>query len=351
MAAMRRNNKRNNEKKERVIMIASSVFVLSALTLTGIYMKTVNRESQDDGYKIDFTTLENNADDKFQEIAQNDQWGSDIGMNNPFEGDLNGIYDPQDDMDYMPMEEVGSGLVEIPGLTDGGIVQEELPSQGELILPKETIAPPAATQKPAADVPKQEAEVPKQEAEAPRQEAEVPKQAAEEPNQEAGQLAAAQMDEDQPENTQPAEGAAVVRTLNFAESEGLVRPVSGEVLMPYSMDGSIYFSTMRDYRYNPALMLEAETGTHILACAAGKVVNIFSNEEIGHAVTMDLGNGYLLTYGQLEGINVTLNSYVDRGDMIASVANPTKYYCVEGSNLYLAMTKDGQPMNPEPLFR
>lgn len=309
-------------------MIASSVFVLSALTLTGIYMKAVNREEQDDGYTIDFTALENNVDDKLNEIAQNSLEGDDIGLQNPFGGQLNAIFDPEDELDYMNMEEVGSGLVEIPGLTDGGQVQEDTPSQGGTVLPKETVAPPEATQKPAAS--------------------EEPKISEKQENE---QQENEQQEKEQPEKVQPTEGTVVARALNFTENEGLLRPVNGEILMPYSMDRSIYFSTMRDYRYNPALVLEAEAGTHISACAAGRVVNIFSNEEIGHAITMDLGNGYQITYGQLEGINVTLNSYVDKGDMIGSVAVPTKYYCVEGSNLYLAMTKNGQPVDPEPLFQ
>lgn len=329
---MRKNNKRNNAKKERVIMIASSVFVLSALTLTGIYMKAVNREAQDDGYTIDFTALEDNADDKLKEIAQNDQIGDGIVIQNPFGDDPDMLFNPETDLDYMPIEEAGSGLVEIPGLTDSGTVQEEIPSQEGILLPRETAAPPAATQKPVT------AEEPKQQ----EKTSEKPKKDQQEVDQQ---------EKTQQEKVKPTEGTVVARTLNFTENEGLLRPVNGDILMPYSMDSSIYFSTMRDYRYNPALVLEAETGTRISACAAGKVINIFSNEEIGHAITMDLGNGYQITYGQLDGISVTLNSYVNKGDMIASVAAPTKYYCVEGSNLYLEMTKDGKPVDPEPLFQ
>ena len=52
-------------------MIASSVFVLAALTMTGIYMKSNNTEEQGDGYTIDFTALEDNVEDKHEEIAQN----------------------------------------------------------------------------------------------------------------------------------------------------------------------------------------------------------------------------------------------------------------------------------------
>jgi len=52
-------------------MIASSVFVLAALTMTGLYMKDRNQEIKDDGYTLDFSALENNAEDKFDEIAEN----------------------------------------------------------------------------------------------------------------------------------------------------------------------------------------------------------------------------------------------------------------------------------------
>ena len=52
-------------------MLASSAFVLAALTMTGVYMKGQNVESRDDGYTLDFTALPNNADDKLQEITEN----------------------------------------------------------------------------------------------------------------------------------------------------------------------------------------------------------------------------------------------------------------------------------------
>ena len=94
-------------------MIASSVFVLSALTMTGIYMKSDQTEEQDDGYMLDFTALEEDVQDKAREIAQNSQIQDDltdeVGQQ---------IGNPEDDLDYLPME-AGSGLVTIPGLTDG----------------------------------------------------------------------------------------------------------------------------------------------------------------------------------------------------------------------------------------
>lgn len=292
-------------------MVVSSAFVLTALTLTGIYMKSDKVQQQDDGYTIDFTTLENNLENKFQEIAQNDQiWDYPGIENNPDMGDSlidDFVSFPEDgnELDSPPME-AGSGQVEIPGLTDG----ENLPE--DIVLPQVTKATPEPSKPEPETTP-----VPKTET----------------------------------EKKAPTAGTAVAKTLHFEAGNGLLRPVNGMTLIPYSMDSSIYFSTLDHYKYNPAMMLSVEAGTPVAACAEGKVVDIFQDAEIGQAVTMELGDGYRLTYGQLEDISVKLNSYVKEGDTIGLVAAPTKYFCLEGSNLYLALTMNGEPVNPEPLFR
>ena len=325
-AAMRK-NRRNNTKKERIIMIASSAFVLSALTMTGIYMKSNNAEKQDDGYMIDFTELENNVDDKLQEIAGNQ------GMDGNNQADTQDSVDSlvndiakeidnlENDLDYLPME-AGSGLVTIPGLTDG--VNEEVADGNELEKPAKG-DDSAVSPSPAPSASPTPSPVPETEPETEQKE---------ESGVESGE-----------------EREVVSRTLHFAESDGLLRPVSGEVLIPFSMDSSVYFSTLDQFKYNSALMIGAAVGDTVNACAEGRVIEIFQDSEIGHAVTMELGDGYKITYGQLDNINVTLNSYVDRGQAIATVAAPTKYYSVEGSNLYLKLTAGDTPVNPEALFR
>jgi len=319
-----RRNRRNNAKKERIIMIASSAFVLAALTLTGIYMKSNQVEPQDDGYTIDFTALEDNVQDKLQEIAQNNQTEDGLAGNVqdsvgtgqdalPLGGE--DMVNLEDDLDYTPME-VGSGQVELPGVVPEIEPEVTVPDSTDIL---DKNVQPQAT---AAPTPEPEPE--------PEPEA-TPKP---EPKKESETV-----------------GTVVANSLHFAEENGLFRPLNGEVMIPYSMDRTVRFETLDQYKCNSALMIAAEAGTTVTAAAEGKVVRIFDDAEIGHALTMELGDGYELTYGQLEGINVTLDSYVAAGDPIAVVAEPTKYYCRDGSNLYMKLTKDGEPVNPEPLFR
>lgn len=281
-------------------MLASSAFVLTALTMTGIYMQARDEESKDNGYTLDFTALENNTENKSQEIAQNNQ-PNPIGNTVPLE---NFADVTEDDLDYMPME-AGSGNIEIPGLTTiSG--QEDLLAEEKPQTPAET--------------------------------------------DDSGNGAKEEKKEDSGSKSE-LKKVTVSKELHFAESDGLLRPVSGEVLIPFSMDSSVYFSTLDQYKYNPALMLDAEEGTSVAACAEGKVIDIFQNAEIGNAVTMDLGDGYQITYGQLQEINVSLDSYVNPGEQVGTIAAPTKYYSIEGANLYLKLTMDGTPVNPELLFR
>lgn len=324
-----RRNRNDNAKKERIIMIASSAFVLAALTMTGVYMQSKDQESQNDGYTIDFTALENSADDKSQEIAQN--LGDAV---NPADS-ISGL---EDDLDY-PLLEAGSNDIEIPGLTDRDKTGEKDGAKGtdenndvnkddDSNQNNDTVKDNESS---TARLPEEETST--------------------ESSEPAAGGQGTQTEAPQGRETALMEGYPVVQQeLHYAESEGLLRPVSGETLIPFSMEKSVYFKTLDQYKRNSALIISAKEGTAVTACAEGKVVNIFQNEEIGHAVTMELGDGYRITYGQLRDIQVAIGSYVNAGDIIGSVASPTKYYVREGSNLYLKMTSGDTPVDPEKLF-
>lgn len=135
-------------------------------------------------------------------------------------------------------------------------------------------------------------------------------------------------------------------TSNFTESSQLLWPVNGNVLMSYSMDKSVYFSTLDQYKYNPALVISGTLNDNVIAAAPGIVKSIDTMRETGTTVTVDMGNGYECLYGQLQDVQVKTGDYVNAKDVIGYVAEPTKYYSVEGCNLYFEMRKDGQPVNP-----
>ena len=124
-------------------------------------------------------------------------------------------------------------------------------------------------------------------------------------------------------------------------------PLEGEILLDYSMDATVYFPTLEQYRYNPAIVISAAVNDKISAVAKGKITDITENEVTGCTVKQDLGDGYTVIYGQLKELNFKKGDMVEAGQTIGYVGEPTKYYSTEGSNVYFELQKDGKPVNPK----
>ena len=135
--------------------------------------------------------------------------------------------------------------------------------------------------------------------------------------------------------------------INFTNDSLMLWPVSGALLMDYSMDKTVYFKTLDQYKYNPAIVIAAAENDVVIAGAPGLVKSIDNSVQTGTTVTVDFGNGYEALYGQLQTIAVKTGDYVEATTTLGYVAMPTKYYSKEGSNLYFEMRKDGQPINPK----
>lgn len=257
--------RRNHQKKEKFIMLASSVLVLSALTLTGVYVKERTRIQNENSAEL--SRVETSEDVTEEETRENAS-PANVGraVNPRAEDALENDYG-----DYAAR-------------------LEELNKEAETEVVEET---------------------------------------QEEPGQDSA-------------STVNAKG----NTLSFSSEEGLVWPIVGKVLINYSMDKTVYFPTLEQYKYNPAIVIQASEGESITAAADGKVSGIYYDAQLGNCVQVDLGNGYELTYGQLGNIALKEGDYMEVGDVIGTVAAPTKYFSVEGTNVYFKLTLDGEPVDP-----
>ena len=148
------------------------------------------------------------------------------------------------------------------------------------------------------------------------------------------------------EATDVSASALNLATVNFSEDTLMEWPVNGNVLLDYSMDQTIYFPTLDQFKCNPGIVIQAEVSDPVAAPANAKVLEVGSNEEIGNFVVLDLGNEYTVLYGQLKDIRVKEGTMVNAGEVIAKVAEPTSYYTLEGTNLYFQMEKDKKSVDP-----
>lgn len=258
---------RNNKKKEKFIMLASSVLVLSALTLTGVYVKERTRIQNENSAQLSGTEEMENVTE-----AENEESASPANVSKAV------------------IPQVDDALE-----SDFGSYQARL---------------------------EEEESLEEEEAKA----------------------------EDETQEAESTDSASVVNaggvTLSFSPEEGLVWPIVGKVLINYSMDKTVYFPTLEQYKYNPAIVIQATEGETITAAADGKVSGIYHDAQLGNCVQVDLGDGYELIYGQLGNIDLKEGDYMEVGDVIGTVAAPTKYFSAEGTNVYFKLTLNGEPVDP-----
>ena len=152
------------------------------------------------------------------------------------------------------------------------------------------------------------------------------------------------------EATDVSASALNLATVNFSEDTLMEWPVNGNVLLDYSMDQTTYFPTLDQYKLSPAIAVGAVEGAPVVAAVNGKVYSIEQNAQTGTTLTMELGNGYQAVYGQLTDLTVSEGDTIKKGTTIGYIAQPTKYYSTEGTNLYFAMKKDGEPIDPIEYF-
>ena len=148
------------------------------------------------------------------------------------------------------------------------------------------------------------------------------------------------------ESIAAAEAANATVAETFGDDAKMVWPVEGEILKEFSSDKTIYFETLDQYKCNPGIVIQGAVSTPVVAPANAKIQEIGSNEELGNYVILNMGNDYTAVCGQLKDLQVVENEYVAQGDVLGYVAEPTKYYSIEGANLYFELEHENHPVDP-----
>lgn len=144
---------------------------------------------------------------------------------------------------------------------------------------------------------------------------------------------------------------SIVAGLEYDGEQTLAWPLIGNVILPYSMDTTVYYATLQSYKCNPGMLIQGEEGSDVFAAYEGVVKNIEDTKEYGTVVTIDMGNGYEAKYGQLMNVCVSMGDTVSKAQVIGEIGPVSSYYVEEGNHLYFEITKDGEPVNPVTLIQ
>jgi murein DD-endopeptidase MepM/ murein hydrolase activator NlpD len=137
----------------------------------------------------------------------------------------------------------------------------------------------------------------------------------------------------------------------FSETDKMIWPVEGEIAKLFSGNKLIFDPTYHEYATNDDLRISAQEGTPVKAAAGGQVVDIGYNMNDGNYVTIDHGNGYVATYGQLmEAVLVSNGEVVAAGQYIGGVGEPSPGGSLNGTHVNLRVAKEDEAIDPLTLL-
>ncbi len=152
------------------------------------------------------------------------------------------------------------------------------------------------------------------------------------------------------EETQVSSPQLIAEQLSFDKSLGILWPVQGEIVIPYSPEHGVFHFTLEQFGTSDAVVLSSTVGTQVKAAAKGVVTAIEEDERTGTTVTLAVGNNTSLVYGQLAIDDLREGDIVEVGECIGTIAEPTRYYIVEGPNLYFQVLEGEETLDPTVLF-
>ncbi|MDF2594596.1 MAG: family metallopeptidase [Clostridia bacterium] len=148
----------------------------------------------------------------------------------------------------------------------------------------------------------------------------------------------------------------------FAEGDTFVWPVSGQVIVPYTDEGTKHWfsealnQTMRTF----GICISASEGEEVKAVADGKVIDILDDSStlnsdlpyVGKTVIIDHGNGYKSLYGFQNGSpdKNLLGQVVRAGEVIGTAGSPAGAFIKQGENIYLQAMHNEEIVDPLKLL-
>lgn len=128
--------------------------------------------------------------------------------------------------------------------------------------------------------------------------------------------------------------------------EGMIAPI--ETVSVSNAYGFYYNQTLNSYYEHKGVDFVADAGTQVLAVDAGVVESIYKDDMLlGTQITITHENGLKSVYRFVtETDALSVGDTVEKGEVIATVAEATGDEYKDGAHLHFAMEKDGKTVDP-----
>lgn len=171
------------------------------------------------------------------------------------------------------------------------------------------------------------------------------------------------------ESAQSASGMDIAQTLQEAqaliESQGAQAPLALPTQSPLAFTQPLggftdrifsdtepqYFSQSSAWQVHAGIDLQADYGAQVAACAAGTVLSVWLDNEMGLCVRISHAGGYESLYAGLSDASyVKAGDPVAQGQVIGHVGNGVLAESDAQPHLHLEIWLDGRPIDPLSVF-
>ena len=157
-------------------------------------------------------------------------------------------------------------------------------------------------------------------------------------------------DEDVPvsgETTDPEDKGSEPVEEQTTVSARIVMPVAGSTVAVFSADKLMYDATLDDWRTHDGIDICAESGTAVVAAAAGTVLFVGEDDRLGVNIVIEHAGGYVTTYASLHPETlVEVGDSVDAGEVIGTVGNTSLSEAGLGAHLHFSVMRNGNLIDP-----
>ena len=130
-----------------------------------------------------------------------------------------------------------------------------------------------------------------------------------------------------------------------------IKPLSGEILKPYSKDKLVYSKTLELWKTHDGIDIKAENMQNVKSIEKGRVEKIYEDSFYGVTVIIDHGQGYKSSYSNLDkNILVKEKQIISKGKVIGKVSNSAIGEIKDDYHLHFTLLKDGSITDPTYIF-
>lgn len=139
---------------------------------------------------------------------------------------------------------------------------------------------------------------------------------------------------------------------NSKESASKLEYLGDKVIRTYSETEPSYSSTLDVWEIHKGLDISAKKGSKVKTVIAGKVTDIYKDDNHGISVKVVGKDKVEVIYSNLDDkVSVKKGQEVKSGDVIGKVGNSTTVESLDGPHVHLTATKDGKSIDPMSLIK